>query len=117
APCNADSATGSPGAHSRQPAARRRSAAQPPHASPTHIAYESPKPDTEAHLQPAEAGEGANRPRTSVQARTHEAGGRCELRRDASDADGAPSDTGGLHNRLPLRRPMPRRIDLAVTRQ
>ena len=35
------SATGLPGAHSPQPAARRRSAAQPPHALPALIAYGS----------------------------------------------------------------------------
>ena len=34
--------TGSPGAGSPQPAARRRSAAQPPHALPARIAYGSP---------------------------------------------------------------------------
>ena len=39
---HADSATGSPGAHSPQPAARRRNAAQPPHALPALTAYGSP---------------------------------------------------------------------------
>src|SRR4029077_12968719 len=45
---------GSPGARSPQPAARRRSAAQPPHVLPALIAYGSPKLYTEAHGQRAE---------------------------------------------------------------